>query len=91
MSTDQLRRVEAVLEIMTTMVSADGGAVKLVSFDPEGPRLVVDYDEGPKGGCSACVLDRESLKDFIAEALESRGVALREVVVLSGAAARAGA
>ncbi|HYG26990.1 MAG TPA: hypothetical protein VD906_08785 [Caulobacteraceae bacterium] len=91
MSADQLRRIEAVLGIMTTMVSADGGAVKLVSFEPEGSRLVVEYDEGPKGGCSACVLDGDSLRDFIVEALGGRGLALREVVVLSKAAAAAGA
>lgn len=80
---DQLRRVESVLRTMTQMVAADGGEVRLVSFEPEASRLVVDYDRGPKGGCSACVLEPASLKDFIAEALESRGLALQDVVVRS--------
>ncbi len=81
--TDQKTQIEDVLKIMEDMVSGDGGTIKLNAYDPETSRLVVDYNKGPKGGCEECVLDQESLRDFIIEALETRSLAVNDVVVQS--------
>lgn len=78
---DQRAQIEGVLKLMEGMVSGDGGAVRLGDYDPEVSRLVVDYDKGPKGGCDTCILDAESLRDFIVEALETRGLKVADVVV----------
>ncbi len=78
---DQRTQIEGVLKLMENMVSGDGGTIRINAYDPDASRLVVDYDKGPKGGCAECVLDEESLRDFIVEALETRGLAMGEVVV----------
>jgi Fe-S cluster biogenesis protein NfuA len=78
---DARASVEAVVSLVERMVSADGGAVRVRSFDPAASRLVVDYFKGRNDRCETCVLDDESLRDFLLESLETHGVRLAEVVV----------
>jgi len=76
-------QIDGVLMLIEQMISRDGGALSFGSYAAAEGRLVVDYDKGPNGGCSECVLDAESLKDFIVEAFETRGLNIEDVVLRS--------
>ncbi|MGW2824279.1 NifU family protein [Streptomyces sp. NPDC001443] len=73
--------VQEVLTLLEPMVAPDGGTIRLAEFAPEQSRLTVDYSRGHNDACSTCVLDGESLKAFIEEGLETRGIRLTEVTV----------
>jgi len=83
---DERSSVEAVVGLMEKMVSADGGKVRVQSFEPAASRLVVGYFKGRNDHCATCVLDDESLRDFLLESLETHGVRLQEVVVMPASA-----
>jgi Fe-S cluster biogenesis protein NfuA len=78
---DDRTQIESVLKSLEAMVLGDGGAIRLNSFDSTISRLVVDYKKSTKSVCESCVLDPESIHDFIVEALENRGVQVTEVVL----------
>ncbi|MFJ9563918.1 NifU family protein [Streptomyces fuscichromogenes] len=73
--------VQEVLALLEPMVAPDGGSIRLAEFAPEQSRLTVDYSRGRNDACSTCVLDGDSLKAFIEEGLQTRGIALAEVTV----------
>jgi hypothetical protein len=77
----ELKSIEGVVRLMENMVSADGGTVRVKLFDADKSRLVVDYFKGRNDRCETCVLDDESLRDFLLEALENKGLKVEEVVV----------
>ena len=83
MTNDKRAQIDSVLKLMEQMVSRDGGTLSIKSYDATADRLVVDYYKGPKGGCELCILDDESLKDFIVEALSTRGVRVGDIVLKS--------
>ncbi|MGW4911100.1 NifU family protein [Streptomyces sp. NPDC004270] len=73
--------VNEVLELLEPIVAPDGGSIRLAEFAPEQSRLTVDYSRGHNDACATCVLDGESLKAFIEEGLQTRGIELAEVTV----------
>ncbi|MFJ9710302.1 NifU family protein [Streptomyces sp. NPDC101234] len=73
--------VQEVLALLEPMVAPDGGSIRLAEFAPEQSRLTVDYSRGHNDACSTCVLDGDSLKAFIEEGLQTRGIELSEVTV----------
>jgi len=73
--------INEVLGLLEPMVAPDGGSIRLAGFAPENSSLTVDYLRGSNDACSTCVLDGESLKAFIEEGLQTRGVQLTEVIV----------
>ncbi|MCX4815225.1 NifU family protein [Streptomyces sp. NBC_01239] len=73
--------VREVLTLLEPMVAPDGGSIRLTEFAPEQSRLTVDYVRGHNDACSTCVLDGESLKAFIQEGLQTRGIELSDVTV----------
>ena len=78
--------ITEVLELMTSMVAADGGRVELADWSPERSRLEVDYAKGVNEACMTCVLDADSMKAFIKDGLTTRGLDVTEVVVREAAA-----
>ncbi|MEV7388200.1 MULTISPECIES: hypothetical protein [unclassified Streptomyces] len=73
--------VQEVLALLEPMVAPDGGSIRLAEFAPEQSRLTVDYSRGHNDVCSTCVLDGDSLKAFIEEGLQTRGIELSQVTV----------
>jgi Fe-S cluster biogenesis protein NfuA len=73
--------IREVLTLLESMVEPDGGSVRLAGFSDEDSRLAVDYLRGSNDACARCVLDGESLKAFIEDGLETRGVQLSEITV----------
>ncbi|MEU4657433.1 hypothetical protein AB0G32_26420 [Streptomyces sp. NPDC023723] len=73
--------VREVLTLLEPMVEPDGGSIRLAEFSPEQSRLTVDYSRGTNDACSTCVLDGDSLKAFIEEGLQTRGIQLTEITV----------
>jgi Fe-S cluster biogenesis protein NfuA len=73
--------VDAVVGLMEKMVAADGGTVRIRSFDPTASRLIVDYNKGRNDRCESCVLDPESMRDFLLESLQAHGLVIDEVIV----------
>ncbi len=73
--------IREVLNLLEPMVAPDGGSIRLAEFSDSESRLAVDYLRGSNDACSTCVLDGESLKAFIEEGLQTRGVELTEVTV----------
>ncbi|MEV1025196.1 hypothetical protein [Streptomyces sp. NPDC050264] len=81
--------IREVLSLLEPMVEPDGGSIRLAEYSAEPSRLVVDYARGTNDACSTCVLDADSLKAFIEEGLQTRGVPVDEVTVRASAAAGA--
>jgi len=73
--------VQEVLTLLEPMVAPDGGSIRLAEFSPDQSRLTVDYSRGSNDVCATCVLDADSLKAFIEEGLQTRGIELAEVTV----------
>lgn len=73
--------IREVLTLLGPMVEPDGGSLHVAEFSDADSRLAVDYLRGSNDACSTCVLDGESLKAFIEEGLQTRGVELSEVTV----------
>lgn len=77
--------ITEVLGLLEPMVASDGGALRIAEFVSESSTLVVDYDKGENDACAACVIDGESLKAFIDEGLQSRGLHLADITVKESA------
>lgn len=77
--------IREVLGLLEPMVAPDGGSLRLAEFLPEQSRLTVDYSRGVNEACATCVIDGESLKAFIDEGLQTRGVHLSEITVSESA------
>jgi Fe-S cluster biogenesis protein NfuA len=73
--------IAEVLGLLEPMVASDGGSLRMAEFAPERGALVVDYDKGRNDACAACVIDSDSLKAFIDEGLQSRGLHLDDITV----------
>jgi Fe-S cluster biogenesis protein NfuA len=73
--------IAEVLGLLEPMVASDGGSLRMAEFAAERKALVVDYDKGQNDACAACVIDSDSLKAFIDEGLQSRGLHLDDIVV----------
>ena len=78
--------VSEVLGLLEPMVIQDGGSLRVADFSAERSTLVVDYAKGYNEACESCVIDGESLKAFIDEGLQSRGVHLSHITVSETAA-----
>ncbi|MFF3567587.1 NifU family protein [Nocardia jiangxiensis] len=78
---DTVDVIREVIGLLEPMVAPDGGSIRLAEFAAEKSRLTVDYLRGSNDACSTCVLDGESLKAFIEEGLQTRGIQLTEVIV----------
>lgn len=74
--------VREVLALLEPMVVSDGGSLRVGELDEGASRLVVDLARSTgDDACSTCVIDAESLKAFIDEGLQTRGVALADITV----------
>jgi len=73
--------VDEVLGLLEPMVAPDGGSLRVAEFAPERSALVVDYARGVNDACATCVIDGESLKAFIDEGLQTRGLHLADITV----------
>lgn len=84
--------ISEVLGLLEPMVVQDGGSLRVAEFSPERSTLIVDYARGVNEACGvneasgSCVIDGESLKAFIDEGLQTRGVHLSEITVNEPAA-----
>lgn len=78
--------ISEVLGLLEPMVTQDGGSLRVAEFSAERPVLVVDYVKGVNEACESCIIDGESLKAFIDEGLQTRGVHLSEITVSESAA-----
>lgn len=73
--------INEVLGLLEPMVAPDGGSLRVGEFSPEQSRLTVDYSRGVNDVCATCVIDGDSLRAFIEEGLQIRGLHLSEVTV----------
>jgi Fe-S cluster biogenesis protein NfuA len=78
--------ISEVLGLLEPMVTQDGGSLKVAEFSAERSTLIVDYAKGVNDACASCVIDGESLKAFIDEGLQTRGLHLSEITVSETAA-----
>jgi Fe-S cluster biogenesis protein NfuA len=78
--------ISEVLGLLEPMVTQDGGSLTVAEFSAERSALVVDYIKGVNEACESCIIDGESLKAFIDEGLQTRGVHLSEITVSEPAA-----
>jgi Fe-S cluster biogenesis protein NfuA len=78
--------IAEVIGLLEPMVVQDGGSLRVAQFSAEGSTLVVDYARGVNEACESCVIDGESLKEFIDEGLQTRGVHLSQITVSESAA-----
>ena len=79
--------ITEVLELLEPMVASDGGSLRIGDFAADESRLTVDYSKGVNDACAACVIDSDSLKAFIDEGLQTRGVTLSDITIHETAAA----
>lgn len=85
---EPLEVIREVLGLLEPMVAPDGGSLRVGEFAPAEATLIVDYARGVNDACATCVIDGESLKAFIEESLQTRGVQLAGVTVNESAASR---
>lgn len=78
--------ISEVLKLLEPMIGQDGGTLSVAEYSPERSTLIVDYARGVNEVCSSCVIDGESLKLFIEEGLEVRGIHLSTITVSESAA-----
>lgn len=78
--------ISEVLGLLEPMVVQDGGSLRVAEFSAERSALIVDYARGFNEACESCVIDGESLKAFIEEGLQVRGLHLSEITVSESAA-----
>jgi Fe-S cluster biogenesis protein NfuA len=78
--------ISEVLGLLEPMVVQDGGSLRVAEFSAERSALVIDYIKGVNDACASCVIDGESLKAFIDEGLQTRGVHLTDITVSETAA-----
>lgn len=79
--------IREVLGLLEPMVVQDGGSLRIGEFSPERSTLVVDHVRGVNDACATCVIDSDSLRAFIDEGLQARGVRLDEIIVSGSAVA----
>ena len=73
--------VREVLSLLGPMVEADGGSISLDELSDDESRLDVHYARGFNDACSTCVIDGDSLKAFIEEGLQTRGINIARITV----------
>lgn len=73
--------IREVLTLLEPMVQPDGGSIRIGDFSEEKSQLTVDYSRGVNDACATCVLDADSLKAFIDEGLQTRGVSLADITI----------
>ena len=78
--------ISEVLGLLEPMVVQDGGSLRVAEFSAGTSTLIVDYAKGHNDACESCVIDGESLKAFIDEGLQTRGLHLSEITVSETAA-----
>lgn len=78
--------ITEVLGLLEPMVASDGGSLRMAEFAPDSATLVVDYARGVNDACATCVIDNDSLKAFIDEGLQSRGLHLTDITIKESAA-----
>jgi Fe-S cluster biogenesis protein NfuA len=77
---DHEAEITEVIGAMNELVARDGGNVTVLGF--EAARLELAYSTGNNDECDTCMITPETMKDFVAEGLRSRGIAVHDVVVV---------
>jgi Fe-S cluster biogenesis protein NfuA len=78
--------IRQVLGLLEPMVTQDGGSLRVAEFSAERSALVVDFVKGVNEARESSIIDGGSLKAFIDEGLQTRGVHLSEITVSEPAA-----
>ncbi len=79
MSPEVRRAVDNIGQI----VRRDGGALDLLTFDPEAGELVVAFQKAANDECVACTIDEPMVRAFLEEAVRAQGIELTSLQIRS--------
>ena len=73
-------KIESIVDQFHRMVSSDGASIELLQTMDGIVSVRYALDSS---GCRQCVIDGETLRQLLLEALQSQGIAVRDVAIVS--------